>query len=68
LKDRIQEKTIIIPELEKILGQGIRQEWNSGDVEILKRYYGKVPVRALAKVLGRTVSAVRNKADQVGTQ
>ena len=62
---KYEEPKVVIPELEKLLGHGVRQDWSSGDTEILKRYYGKVPVRALAKILGRTVNAVHCKACQV---
>jgi len=61
---KYEEPEVVIPELEKLMGTGVRREWTPKDEKTLKTYYGKVPVRALAKVLGRTVSAVRNKVDR----
>ena len=36
--------------------------WTDEELDILDKYYDRVPVRALAETLGRSVYAVRTKA------
>ena len=62
---KYEEPKVVIPELERHVGTGVRREWTPRDEKTLKTYYGKVPPRALAKVLGRTMSAIRNKAAMI---
>lgn len=36
--------------------------WRDDEVELLRRFYGKVPIHLLASKLGRTTTGVKSKA------
>lgn len=40
--------------------------WSDFDTEVVQKYYGKKDARVIAKVLHRTVEAVRAKAHRMG--
>ena len=42
------------------------QMWNSFDEDVMRKYYGKKPARAIAKTLGTTIDAVYGKARRMG--
>jgi hypothetical protein len=55
-----------VPELEKLIGVGSPRTYTDQDIARIRRYYGKVPLRALAKVLKRNPDAVMKKANSLG--
>jgi hypothetical protein len=65
VKDTLSEKTIVIPELEKMLSLP-QFGWSERDTAILRKYYGRVPASAIAKQLDRSALAVRRKAEKLG--
>jgi len=40
----------------------LTRRWSEEEVKILKKHYGKMPTRELARVLGRSMNAVNQKA------
>lgn len=65
MKDILTEKTIVIPELEKLVGTGQRP-YSEDDLRILRTYGGRVPNKALAKQMRRTVGAIEGKLHDLG--
>jgi hypothetical protein len=62
---------IIVPELEEMLKSPPApryRPWSDIDEGRLERYYGKVPLRNLMKVLGRTRTSVLSKARDMGLE
>ena len=58
-----REDVIFIPELEaQSVGAGDWRPWSDRDVAILRKYYGRVKTVALAAYMGRTRSALQDKA------
>ena len=56
-----------VAELEALLDAGPSiKPWSEHDVSVLERYYLRVPTRAIAGQLGRTLSSVMNKAQALG--
>jgi hypothetical protein len=53
------------PELEKLVGTA-RIPWSEHETELIKRYYGKVPNKALVEKLGRTLNSITAKAYSMG--
>jgi hypothetical protein len=55
------------PELEKLVGKLRTRPWDDEkEINILKRYYGKVPTDALAIKIGRSSNSIRDKAASLG--
>mgnify|MGYP000229835438 CR=1 FL=1 len=42
------------------------KKWSKREIEVLKKYYGKIPTRDLARILGRSIDAVSHKAGALG--
>lgn len=63
---RYKEPEVVIPELEKMAKTHHSRAWTDKQVRTLERYYNKVPIRSLAKYVGKSVDACRNKADSIG--
>ncbi|RLI87770.1 MAG: hypothetical protein DRP01_01175 [Archaeoglobales archaeon] len=42
------------------------RRWSEREIEVLKEYYGRIPTRDLARILSRTVDAVKQKANTLG--
>jgi len=40
--------------------------WSDEEIEVLRKYYGKIPTNDLARVLNRTPEAVRAQASRLG--
>ena len=62
------QQTIRIPELDAIIESEYHpkfQSWSDRDLEQLKLYYGKVPVRKLAEALHRSIDATMRKANRL---
>jgi len=59
---------ISVSELEKLIKDGIsgRKPWGHHEDMILKKYYGKVPAKDIAKVLGRSASSVSGRVFRLG--
>jgi len=59
---------ISIPELDEAEeAYRPRGYWSDGDIDILCRYYGKVPTRLLSKHLGgRTYAVIERQAIKMG--
>ena len=55
---------IIIPELEE--SQPSTRFWTPYEEEVLKKYYGKADPKKIAETLGRTKTAIQNKAQNMG--
>ena len=53
---------IVIPELENTPDRITRRTWSDWEETVLRKYYGKKPDDAIAKVLNRSAHAVREKA------
>lgn len=56
---------LIIPELEALVGNVNYRHWTERDEDILRRYFGRVPVEDLAKFLGRSKQSVQNKGYRI---
>lgn len=52
---------VIVPELEKLIGVGMKSPWNEHDESVLRRYYGKVSIPNIAKALQRSPASIRCK-------
>jgi len=46
--------------------RGLGRKWTAKEVALLKELYPECPVPEIAKKLGRTVNAVKNRAHQLG--
>lgn len=58
---------ISIPELDELPDtEPPRRPWTEREVAILRKYYGRKPTDAIAKVLNRTEKAVKFKARDIG--
>jgi hypothetical protein len=57
---------VIVPELEKLIGIGLKAPWNEHDESVLRRYFGKVAVSNIAKTLNRSLPGVNSKASSLG--
>ena len=42
------------------------KKWSKREIEVLKKYYGRIPTKDLAKIFGRTIDAVQHKASALG--
>ena len=65
----LQETTneIVIPDLEELAEQFVLKEWTYREKAIVRKYYGRVPLRDLMKHLpGKTEAAIRNVAGRLG--
>jgi len=53
---------VIVPELEALVAthKGVKK-WSTTDEGVLDKYYGKVPTKELARILGRTPESVERK-------
>ena len=40
--------------------------WTEEEIDVLRRFYARVPMAALAKTLDRSVASVQNKATHLG--
>ena len=60
--------TIIIPELEEAMEryQPHKTTWSAGDLAVLKRYYGRVPITALESTLHRNSKTIHGQAAKMG--
>lgn len=59
--------TIVIPELEEAMETYIpRGCWSKEDEEVLKKYFGRVPIRTLEGYLHKSRHAVNSKAAIMG--
>ena len=63
---KYKEPVIVVPELEKLVGTYKNRYWSDKHEAIVRRYYGQVPVDAIAKIVGRPPDAVRMKAKHMG--
>lgn len=60
-----------MPELERAPKAARLRPWSQDEIALLARYYGKVPIQQLARVLrerhppGRTYDAIKCKARQL---
>jgi hypothetical protein len=67
ISDKTTFKEISIPELDKAMNTFVPRSWSDKEVEIIRKYYGKVPADLLIKHLpGRTKTAMRGKAQNMG--
>ena len=54
--------TIIVPELEKLIGSARNKAWSEYEVKVLSKYYSlDVPVKDIAQYLKRTIVSVQKK-------
>jgi hypothetical protein len=53
---------VVVPELEAMVGPPRNRTWSDLEMARLERYYGRVRVEDLARVLGRSPASVRQKA------
>lgn len=54
-------ETVIVPELEALCGT-VPTPWSASDDAILSEYYPRgVPLKALSKHLGRSISGIRSR-------
>jgi hypothetical protein len=59
--------TILIPELEEAAAQYAPRGWSEEEIDLLKKYYGRVPIYLLTKHLPKkTKYAVQSKAQMIG--
>ncbi len=63
---KYREPEIVIPELEKLIKTTTPRFWSERDEKILRQYYGLVPIRSLAKIVGRSPHACEKKAHVMG--
>jgi len=64
-----EREPIRVPGLDVLIAEGCQprnRPWTERDEGVLREYYGRVPAAALARELGRTPSAVQNKANGMG--
>jgi len=59
------DEEIIIPELEEA-EDAKKHFWTDWEVAVLDQYYGKKDPNVIAKVLGRSLASVQNKAYKMG--
>ena len=60
---------VCVPELEALVGTSRAYSlWSEADMAVLDRYYGRVPTKAIAAQLGRSLGSVTNKAQSIGLQ
>ena len=60
---------IVVPRFETWIRNnphGPYNEWTEREILVLKKYWGKIPGRDIAKELGRTYKAVKWKAAEMG--
>ena len=60
------EETFLVPELEELIGNTPCKPWSEYEVNVLTQYYGKVPTKKIAELLGRSYTATRSKAHSLG--
>lgn len=66
-KLEISNDEILIPELEEAMETYIpRGHWSENDEKILKKYFGRVPIRTLEGYLHKSRHAVNSKATIMG--
>lgn len=53
-------------ELESLIGTKRQRDWTGPEEAKMKRYYGKVPTPALARILDRSICSVQSKAATLG--
>lgn len=60
--------TIIIPELEEAMEryQPHKTTWTAGDLAVLKRYYGRVPISSLGTTLHRSSKTIHDQVVKMG--
>ena len=69
MKSTSLNNAIIVPELEAMMtGGGTCHKWSEREDAVMRRYYGRVDTRALAKQLGRSVSAMYKHAHSIGVR
>lgn len=62
----IKPEEIIVPELEALVGTyDGPKPWTEADKAAVRKYYGKVPTKAIAKQIGRTSEAVVTMASKL---
>lgn len=68
MSTKAELETFVVPELENAISPRpyINAEWPDRDVQVLLKYYGRVPNKNLVKVLNRTLSAITSKAARLG--
>ena len=67
VKDKTFFKEIIVPDLEQELNQYIPTGWGDREIELIDRYYNRVPLPALMKHLpGKSKNAVQCMASKLG--
>ena len=59
-------RDVIVPELEKVIGVGIKLPWSERDELVLRRYFGKVSIANIAKALNRSPAGVNYKVQSLG--
>ena len=60
---------ILIPEFEEYLQTNpntVKRYWNAWEEDVLKEYYGKIPIEMLSKKLNRTTGAISRKVCALG--
>ena len=55
----------VIKELEAAPNAKYR-EWTEFDLDVIRKYYGKKDIRAIAKILNKSIGAVYRKASYIG--
>ena len=60
------EEDFLIPELEELIGNIPCKPWSEYEVNVLNHYYGKVPTKRIAELLGRSYTAAQSKAHRLG--
>lgn len=65
---KYKEPEIIVPELEKLVGTYHSRYWTKKAEGELRKYWGKVPLPALATHFEKSPEAVRMKAKNLGLQ
>jgi len=61
------QNEIIIPELEEAMATFVpRASWTEREEAILRRYWGKVPVRMLETTLKHSLPSIRTKVQNMG--
>jgi len=62
---------ITVPRFEQWIEKnprGVFREWSEREILILKKYWGKVPGKEIAKELGRSYTAMKQKATELGVR
>ena len=57
--------SVVVPELEALVGHVV-MPWSAADEAVVLAYYRRVPTVKLAQQIGRSVHAVRQKAQELG--